>query len=168
MTIDDELDRIFTRLAGLYGARFSDMWAGTDAEHVRAAWLSGIQRLSAPEIDAGLQFCIQRPFPPTLPEFVQMCRANGNARTTMAPLPKRGEDPGAEKARAACMALVSKIATDKPRGLNWAEKLRDLHASGGRLSVMQREMYQAALGRHQGSGQTASTGTPGTIHRPFS
>lgn len=68
------VDRIFARLSAMYGARFADMWAGLDLAMVKAAWSEDLGDLSAEEITRGVTACKLRTWPPTLPEFLALCR----------------------------------------------------------------------------------------------
>lgn len=70
------IDRIFALMACTYGRKFADMWAGQDAEMVKAVWaekLAGFQ--GYPEsIKYALDCLDGRDWPPTLPEFISDCR----------------------------------------------------------------------------------------------
>ena len=173
----DWIDRLFGRLEEFYGARFADMWQGLeDPDHpgeglrrIKATWGRSLALVTAEQLRDALELCSKRnQFPPTLPEFMQMCQAsrrNGaGPRIEHQPV----KDASTDAARAECMALLGKLTTDKPRGLNWAERLRDRHASGERLSVVQVQMYQAAMERRRDSGQTGSEATRSATLEPYS
>lgn len=70
------IDRIFALMACIYGRKFSDMWAGQDADMVKAVWaekLAGFhERHDA--IKYALDCLEGREWPPTLPEFLSDCR----------------------------------------------------------------------------------------------
>lgn len=94
------VERIFKRLAGMYGAqKFGAMWAGTDMEDAKELWAEQLGRFKAESIGAALQRLIDSgsEWPPTLPEFVELCRqcaVERAARTPALPAPKgkRPED----------------------------------------------------------------------------
>lgn len=69
------VERIFGRMAAMYGARFADMWRGCNLGEVKGTWAHSLTGYSADEIARGLQACTQHDWPPTLPEFLRMCRA---------------------------------------------------------------------------------------------
>jgi hypothetical protein len=85
---DGWIDRIFSRMQGMYGSRWLDMWrdgqtvttGGRTFDHgvalAKSMWaeeLSGLQ--GAPErIRKALECCKSMPHPPTLPEFLALCR----------------------------------------------------------------------------------------------
>lgn len=68
------VDRLFGRLSAMYGARFADMWAGLDLAMIKAAWAEDLGDLATDEIARGVAACKQRDWPPTLPEFLGLCR----------------------------------------------------------------------------------------------
>lgn len=70
------IDRIFALMACTYGRKFSDMWAGQDADMVKAVWaekLAGFHE--RPDAIKYALDCLEgREWPPTLPEFLSDCR----------------------------------------------------------------------------------------------
>lgn len=70
------VDRIFARMEGLYGTLFLDRWRGCDIENVRQTWADELGGFSGhPQaISDALRALTERQFPPTLPEFLGMCR----------------------------------------------------------------------------------------------
>ena len=66
--------RVFERLATIYGARLADLWRGCDEEAVKDVWGRALSPYSPSEIRRGLQGCLTRQWPPTLPEFLALCR----------------------------------------------------------------------------------------------
>lgn len=68
------VERLFARLSALYGARLADLWRGADLEEVKDVWAVELADLSGEEIARGLAACRERKFPPTLPEFRELCR----------------------------------------------------------------------------------------------
>lgn len=79
---DAWIDRLFGQMAGLYGSKFADLWSGTDIASVKAIWarkLGGF--VSQPTaLKEALDALDDHPFPPTLPEFLTLCR-NAARRT---------------------------------------------------------------------------------------
>ena len=68
------VDRLCGRLSASYGARFGDMWAGLNLALVKAAWAEDLADLTTEEIALGVAACKRRDWPPTLPEFLSLCR----------------------------------------------------------------------------------------------
>ena len=68
------IDGLIQLFLGMYGARFSDAYRGVDHQVLRAVWRDGLRGYTAQELDRGIAACKTRPFPPTLPEFLALCR----------------------------------------------------------------------------------------------
>lgn len=68
------IDRLFQMLHGFYGTKFVDLWRDQDINEVKAAWRQELRGLTAAELQAGMDGCRTRPWPPTLPEFLLLCR----------------------------------------------------------------------------------------------
>lgn len=68
------VERLFARLSAMYGARFADMWSGLDMAKVKAAWAEDLGDLTLDEVTRGVSACKLRDWPPTLPEFLSLCR----------------------------------------------------------------------------------------------
>lgn len=69
------IDRVFELMISFFGNRFADMWQGTDIDAVKAIWASQLGDLSPDEIRIGISAMKRgRGFPPTLPEFIALCR----------------------------------------------------------------------------------------------
>ncbi len=68
------IERLFDRLAGMYGHRFTDMWSGIDPETVKSTWAAGLAGFNQDDLVRGFRACQGRDWPPTLPEFRKLCR----------------------------------------------------------------------------------------------
>lgn len=66
------------RLAAMYGAKFIQQWEGIPEPELDAVWAEELAGYSGEEIATGLSACRGRPFPPTLPEFMGLCRPSLN------------------------------------------------------------------------------------------
>lgn len=70
----DSIDSLFAQFEPLYGARLADMWRGSDIARVKQTWREALSGFRVGEVKAGLLACRARPWPPTLPEFLLLCR----------------------------------------------------------------------------------------------
>lgn len=61
-------------MSAFYGARFADAWRGVDVGEVKAVWAEELGAYTVAEIQRGIASLKERQFPPTLPEFLQICR----------------------------------------------------------------------------------------------
>lgn len=73
-TSSDSVDSLFAQFEPLYGARLADMWRGSDIGRVKQVWREALSGFKFGEVKAGLLACRARPWPPTLPEFLLLCR----------------------------------------------------------------------------------------------
>ncbi|EEO27837.1 hypothetical protein [Oxalobacter paraformigenes] len=74
-----EVEALFSEFEALYGSRFADMWRHTDVARVKSLWAKALAGLTGREIRAGLAGCGSRPWPPSLPEFLTLCRPEADA-----------------------------------------------------------------------------------------
>lgn len=66
--------KLIERLHMMYGAKFSQQWEGLDKVQMAQFWAEELAGFTGEEIRIGLQSCKSKPWPPTLPEFMQLCR----------------------------------------------------------------------------------------------
>jgi len=65
---------LFRHLLTLYGSRFLAMWRGVDTDDLKRAWSLRLHGLSPESLRAGLRALDGLQHPPTLPEFLGLCR----------------------------------------------------------------------------------------------
>lgn len=91
------VDRLFARLAAFYGSqKLATMWVDSDMAEVKTVWSEQLGRFEPASIAAALQRLVDsgNQWPPTLPEFVELCRqaAIGRQQTQRADaLPAPGQ-----------------------------------------------------------------------------
>lgn len=68
------IERLFGEFKVLYGARLADLWADVSPDIVCRKWAEALSGFTVGEVRAGLEACRAKPWPPTLPEFLMMCR----------------------------------------------------------------------------------------------
>lgn len=66
--------KLLAMLAAMYGSKFLDAYASVPMSVMESTWRIGLKGLSAAEIESGVQACMCRNWPPTLPEFRNLCR----------------------------------------------------------------------------------------------
>lgn len=73
---DALMDRLFQKLALMYGAAWADKWAGTPIDAVKGEWARSLHGVEPEAMRLALEAIMTegRPFPPSLPEFVSLCR----------------------------------------------------------------------------------------------
>jgi hypothetical protein len=68
------VEALFDAMAANYGARFADLWRGTDLEKVMKHWGVELSKLSSTQMKAGRENLSALLKPPTCPEFIAHCR----------------------------------------------------------------------------------------------
>lgn len=69
------VDRLFDRFAAMYGKHWFDLWSDVPMADVKNAWREDLAGVTGEQIRHGLEHCkTHNKFPPTLPEFVGLCR----------------------------------------------------------------------------------------------
>jgi len=66
--------KLFQRFAAMYGDKLPKMWGSVPEAAMHDVWAEDLAGFSGDEISVGLQACKQREWPPTLPEFIRLCR----------------------------------------------------------------------------------------------
>ncbi|AWI53184.1 hypothetical protein DEH84_06885 [Aquabacterium olei] len=65
---------ILATLQARYGNKFADLWRGVPPASLEAVWSEDLAGFTVAEIKRGLDACKHRDWPPTLPEFINLCR----------------------------------------------------------------------------------------------
>lgn len=109
--------KIFQRMAAMYGAKYVQLWGGVPEEAMAELWSEELAGFTGDEISAGLAACRSRDWPPTLPEFLKMCRPWMNAEVAFHEAvagmsARRGGDIGTWSHSAVYWAAVSVGAHD--------------------------------------------------------
>lgn len=68
------VESLFAKMSAYYGARFADLWRGSNLAEVQKAWGIELGKITAQQLKAGVDALTAFVRPPTLPEFVQHCR----------------------------------------------------------------------------------------------
>ncbi|MFZ6690245.1 hypothetical protein [Undibacterium sp. SXout20W] len=66
--------KLFKYMEACYGNRFLDMWINSDLDAVMHVWAVKLMQMTADELRRGRASLDSRDWPPTLPEFIKMCR----------------------------------------------------------------------------------------------
>ena len=75
--------RLFSRFQAIYGNRVQTMWKDADPNEVRAVWADALGPYEAQDVKRALEAMVMAytEFPPTLPQFIALCRDSRSART---------------------------------------------------------------------------------------
>jgi hypothetical protein len=68
-------------MTAMYGARFADFWAGAKLTQVKAMWGDALAPYPLDVVRDALKACLDlHPYPPTLPQFLAVVRAQRGAQ----------------------------------------------------------------------------------------
>lgn len=115
----------FAKLRATWGTRFLALWRGADMNEVLSTWDDALSRVDPERIQRALIDCQNAENPPTLPEFLRLCRAQPAASDHGAPqLPYVGVPTTREQARenlGRVRGMLGTIGRNARRdGLFWA------------------------------------------------
>ena len=129
---DAWIDRLFDRLEAGYGSKWLNMWGNTNLANVKSLWAEKLAGFADnPKALAYALDCLdEHPFPPTLPEFLALCRKA--PRPSLPALPQPEASP--EKA-AAFANEVKSVTSQKKDLLAWARKPKSLLAWNALLDL---------------------------------
>jgi len=116
---DAWISSLFDRLEAAYGSKWSNMWGNTNLADVKSLWAEKLAGFSDnPKAMAyALNALDEHPFPPTLPEFLKLCRNAPEPHKPALPSPA----PNPEKV--AAFAKDAKVATSAQRDMiGWARR----------------------------------------------
>lgn len=132
------VEALFSKMAAFYGSRFASMWNGVNVVEVQRAWAIELGKLSRDQLKAGSDNLTALPKPPTLPEFVSLCRqarSEQAASTTLRLADERPADRATVEANLGAIRRVQERVMRREPTAEWAFKLlmRGKSASGAAL-----------------------------------
>lgn len=68
------IERLFLRLTAFYGNKFREGFAAVELDDMQQVWAEELAPYSLDEINRGVNGCRSLKWPPTLPEFLTLCR----------------------------------------------------------------------------------------------
>lgn len=155
------VDRIFDRMQGMYGSLWVDRWrSGEIVEQggrefdrglmlAKVTWAEELAGFAdQPErLSQALAACRSLRLPPTLPEFLALCRQQIPDAKPSLPAPALTEAERRARSaqiRAGAASLVNGIRVPHPKA--WAHGLREDYLKGAKLKPIQIELASGALG----------------------
>lgn len=141
------VERLFDRLSMTYGSEFRNKWNGIPVNEVKSAWAHELS-MFADNLNAigwALQNLPDRC--PNLIEFKSLCKQAPRPTTIALDAPKAPVEV-VDKVLAEIALKAFKAPKDENGNVDhkrWAKKLRDRHAKGEKLSLIQINFYKSAL-----------------------
>ena len=143
------IDRLFDRLAAIYGKHWIDLWADVPMADVKDAWAEGLRGCDGDQIKAGLNHAmLNLKFPPTLPEFVTLCHA---FRKAVEPVPQLAGPPASADQVARVTALAGTVGKPKEDSRKWARRIMERQKSGDYPYVYGLQCAKEAIGLTEGT-----------------
>ena len=101
------------------------MWRGQDIEFVKTVWAVEMGKLTRKEIKRGVDALIMRDWPPTLPEFVKLCKTqDGPSAPDMLALPEP-QNPNNAANAAKLTAAVADVLQPRENHRAWIHRVID-------------------------------------------
>lgn len=151
------VERIFKRMTGIFGSqKVGSMWNEADLAEVKELWAEQLGRFKPESIGAALQRLIDsggNGWPPTLPEFVELCRQCSVERSGQAlalPEPRRSKPDGVD--------LTAAFRGGDP--LRWARVVGSLTAARALVQASQRDSRLREILDAHAAQDFAGLGTP--------
>lgn len=144
--LDDAItERILSKLALTYGARFADTYAGMDMESVRRNWAKELDGVSREGVVYAIANLPER-FPPNVLEFRKLCqsRRTEGARLALPPPKPQGLSDAMKDVVAGTLKRMG-VRQGEGNARAWAHRLRQRELACEHLTPLQREMWRAAL-----------------------
>lgn len=101
---DTWVEKLFQKMEDRYGAMWADRYGNMPRNRVKATWAEDLAGFTGDELRRGMDVSKRNKFPPTLPEFLNLCRPDINAETAFHEaviqlgLRKEGKDSWSNKA----------------------------------------------------------------------
>ncbi|KXU94187.1 hypothetical protein CR51_27335 [Caballeronia megalochromosomata] len=153
---------IFDRMTTIYGARFADMWRDADVHQLRSTWGRALHGAKPDDIKRGIAALFRTKYPPTLPEFLELCRPAPQRFDTYqsvsdhrTPISPEGE---AQLHRIKDLLMRNPaFLKNSPRadGIQWAYQLLDRAERGEAINAMQIAFAEDAIRHWKASHHTA-------------
>lgn len=130
------VESLFAKMAALYGESFARKWEGVPKADLMATWAEALWPYAdePPHRGERLKWALDQlrdnnPYPPTLPEFVQLLRQAPRPQRPALPEPKVPASV-AQKRAAELAAAARRISEKKEDGTAWAKTPPAMGASG--------------------------------------
>ena len=75
------IERLFLEMSMAYGKKFSDQWGGQDPQQLKRFWAAKLGEFTSEDMQRGVEALSTREWPPTLPEFIKLCKPTFDALT---------------------------------------------------------------------------------------
>lgn len=114
----EHIDRLFARMAAMYGSLFTDRWKDIKPEEIKAVWFEELSNYSVEQVAIAVKDLISHDFPPSLPMFAKLCEEailraprlkNPLVTVVSLPGPEVASQEDTTAARARCMEVAERL-----------------------------------------------------------
>lgn len=120
---DSWVKSLLDRMAAMYGEKFVRQWEKTDPDAMRDMWADSLGRYDGEQIKwALLHLVANNPFPPTLPEFVMLCKQAPRPEVPALPAPVVAPEVAKQRARE-IERTAEQIASKPKDPRKWAKDI---------------------------------------------
>lgn len=135
----------------MYGSKFNDMWREMEPEEVKKCWSYELRIFSIEQVGIAVSGLKNKPFPPTLPEFIALCESARSQKprgqdvpAIAAPDAVQLDDEASESIKARWLAMSAKVGNGAPNRM-WAHKILERVAHGEIMSLASVTLAKQAL-----------------------
>jgi hypothetical protein len=141
------VERLFSRMASLWGSRFADKWRDCDLDEVKSTWRLGLSDLADPALKRGVAALFNTPDPPDLPAFRRLCQAPAPEHQGQIWLGdgQRTLPAEAREQLARIAALVDAPNAGRRSGIAWARRILQRALDGERITAHQVQFARQAI-----------------------
>lgn len=140
--------RIMLRLHAIYGNRAKQMWGDIAEQELLNTWREYLGGFTGDDIRRAIDTCARAytEFPPTLPQFVSMCRDARNARAQSA-IRIAPPTPLCDMALAQAAELAARMSANRKQVdcRSWARKIIDESKRGAQYPIISIQYANEAL-----------------------
>lgn len=138
---------LWRKLSAIYGSRFLDMWGNVDPASMQAEWSNALQGVPREALQLAIARLYHTPKVPTLPEFLELCKA-AQRPTVAAAITNDGTPREQARERMGeVKRLLGEVLRHEPPGsrLVWAEKLIERAERGEHVTALQLSHARQAI-----------------------
>ncbi|WP_322092792.1 hypothetical protein [Paraburkholderia bannensis] len=146
------IEKLFARMASIWGSRFADMWRDTDLDEVKSVWRASLSDVTDDGLRRGVSKLIHHLHPPDLPAFRRLCEAEPAMyqQNTLALTDERRTPPEQAREQLAqirdlAKGLLREHGAPAGGGIRWAYRLLQRAADGERITPHQIAFAKEAI-----------------------
>lgn len=161
------VEKLFAKMASIYGAPFVEMWRGADPDEFVTTWQQGLSAASVTDdgLKRGVAALFRTRKPPNLPEFIELCALPAAQRQNTLALDAPRTSPEEARRRLAILreqatSLLKQFGAPAGGGIRWAYRLLQRSADGEPITPHQIAFAKEAIEAYNGTHGTSRPREP--------